>query len=259
MVTTIVGRTANRAQTEYDRSINAEFVDRFTGLRCVVAAPNARPEVWHDYVDGVRAAYRSWGVDDAFDFAEVATGRSTTLFCAVLDDAGEVVAGHRVQGPYIAAAQSHALVEWAGQSGQRALVDAIEDRLAGGLVEVKSAFVSYKGREASAVANLLSRVSLSLMGLTGSRHMMATAAEHVLRRWEEGGGRVDWTVPPTPYPDPRYTTRVMFWDWNRMAADASADLWPTMVTEYEALGGGLWAGSLPLPQVSASEFVRIAD
>ncbi len=229
-----------------DRGAGARFVDRRTGYVCVIDTPARQPVLWARYLDGVERAYRTWGVEKAFDRRAVENGWSTTIFCAVTDDAGRVVAGHRVQGPYLAAAQSHALLEWNGQPGQHRLVNAIEGRLGDGLVEVKSAFVALEGRDAGHVANLLSRVGLIVMELTGARHMMATAASHVLARWSEGGGRIDQTVPATPYPDKRYATQVMFWDRERMAIDAEPELWPLMLKEYQgALPGRPVPGADP--------------
>ncbi|MDF0532049.1 hypothetical protein P0W64_12120 [Tsukamurella sp. 8F] len=224
-------------------SEGVEFIDVRTGLRCVVDTPRRRPELWRAYLDGVDQAYRAWGVDEAFEREQVADGRSTTLFCVVVDggegDGGKVVAGHRTQGPYLAAAQSHALIEWAGQAGQRLVADAIEDRLSGGLAEVKSAYVEVHDARAGAVANLLSRVLPIVMELVGVRYMMATAADHVLARWSEGGGVLDDTVPATPYPDDRYRTRLMFWDRERLAVDAAPDVWPLMEDDFRrAFGAG---------------------
>lgn len=211
--------------------MTARFVDRNTGFICVIDTPARQPVLWSRYLNGVERAYREWGVEKAFDRRAIESGRSTTIFCAVIDDNGRVVAGHRVQGPYLVATHSHALVEWAGQQGQLQLVDAIERRLGDGLIEVKSAFVGIEGALAGKAANLLSRVSLILMEATGARYMMATAAEHVLARWSEGGGRIDLTVPATPYPDKRYSTKVMFWDRERMADDVEPGLWALMLDD----------------------------
>lgn len=218
-----------------------EFVDRRTGVTCILDTPARRPDLWRQYLDGVERAYRSWGVEEAFDRHEVETGSSTTLFCAIVDDqTGRVVAGHRMQGTYSSAAESHALIEWAGQPSLHLLVDAIDSRLDGGLIEVKSAYVGLTDERAGGVANLLSRVGLIVMALTGARYMMATAAEHVLKRWSQGGGRIDRSIPATPYPGPQYRTQVMFWDRDRLRADAEPGLWPLMLTEFhEAFGSNL--------------------
>jgi hypothetical protein len=228
---------AQFSQTTALEPQGVEFVDRRTGLRCIIDSPASRPHLWDAYLEGVARAYRSWGVEEAFNRAEVESGTSTNLFCVVLDDDGDVVAGHRVQGPYLAATQSHALEEWDGQPGLPPLTQAIEERLEGGLVEVKSAYVALRDERADGVANLLSRVGLIVTELTGARYMMATAAEHVLKRWSQGGGRIDRSVPAAPYPDERYRTQVMFWDRDRMHSDADPRLWPLMLLEYQTAFG----------------------
>lgn len=65
--------------------------------------------------------------------------------------------------------------------------------------------------------------------------MMATAADHVLRRWQSGGGRVDESVPATPFPDDRYRTRLMWWDRARLNSLTSPETWQRMRREADAL------------------------
>ncbi|GAB91800.1 hypothetical protein [Gordonia rhizosphera] len=191
----------------------------------VVAHPLARWSLWKDYIDGARKAYTRHGCKAALDYRAVAGGEGTAVFFAVVDRSGQVVGGLRVQQPLGSAAASHAVEEWAGQDGQIDLVNAIEARLSEGIAEVKTAWVDERSPLAMEIAAQLARLALPIMNYCGVRYMMATAAEHVLKRWESGGGRVSTDVSPTPYPTKRYTTRLMWWDSQTIAADADPQVW----------------------------------
>ncbi|MBD0861915.1 hypothetical protein IA539_11910 [Gordonia sp. zg691] len=206
-----------------------------TAYSVVAASPRREPDLWHEYLSGADASYHRHGCAAALEYDEVVTGVGTALFYAVLDQTGKVVGGLRVQPRFDAAAQSHALVEWAGQPGQVQLVNAIEERLAGGIVEVKTAWVDERSPIAATVAGQLSRLGLVIMEMAGVDHMMATAADHVLRRWQSGGGRVDESVSPTPFPDERYRTRLMWWDRARLTEHTSPETWRRMRDEADAL------------------------
>ena len=218
--------------------------DATSDATMVVASPTIVPDLWRQYLDGAHAAYSARGVDDALDYDAISDGSSTTLFCAVLDTAGGIVGGLRVQGPYTLPHQSHAVTEWEGQPGQSELIRAIGARLAGGLIEVKSAFVDPTSSDAAAAAGFLARTPLIVMAATGTRHMLATAADYVLARWESGGGRVDTDIPYTPYPDERYRTQAMFWDRDLLARHAKPSVWRTMCTEFRQISHTFDAGSV---------------
>jgi hypothetical protein len=213
----------------------------------VAGSPADLPQVWARYVETAHAIYEARGVGAALEYAAIRSGESTSMFVAVLDAGGAVVGGLRVQGQYFSVGESHAVTEWAGQPGRAALLDAMEQRLDGGLVEVKSAFVDPRAPFADLIAARLARVALLVMEMTGVRHLMATAADYVLSRWESGGGRVDDAVAPTPYPDDRYRTRVMFWDRHTVHALAEPDVWDAMIGDYATAFGA----SVPMSAVAA--------
>ncbi len=48
--------------------------------------------------------------------------------------------------------------------------------------------------------------------LLGFQFCMATAATYVLNRWRTSGGVVA-PIRATPYPDDRYQTKMIWWDW----------------------------------------------
>lgn len=211
--------------------------DSVSDLTLVVASPELIPGLWDEYLDGARAAYSARGVEEALQYEDIRDGTGTRVFCAVIDAADRVVGGLRVQGPYTQARESHAVSEWEGQRGQAELIAAIGRRIPSGLIEVKSAFIDATSHDAAAGAGLLARTPLILMAATGTTHMLATAADYVLARWESGGGRVDSAIPFTPYPDDRYRTQAMFWDQQTLADFAEPEVWAAMCAEFASAGG----------------------
>ncbi|WP_207840669.1 hypothetical protein [Williamsia soli] len=194
----------------------------------VVATPSSDPGLWLDYLDGARASYASHGVSMALEYDTVVRGECTSLFYAAVDEDGTVIGGVRAQGPYVDPHQSHALLEWAGQPGLELVTEAIRSRLDEGIVEMKTAWAA-DGPAAPTVAGMLARLAIPTFTLMGTRYIMATAADHVLRRWESAGGRVAEDIPASPYPDNRYRTSLMWWDRETLAADADPAVYAQMV------------------------------
>ncbi|WP_020107917.1 hypothetical protein [Nocardia sp. 348MFTsu5.1] len=219
------------------RDFTAQVIDEGSGTTLIVGTPQSVPDVWVDYLDGARNSYAKHGVEMALDYDDVIRGECTTLFYAALDTTGTVIGGVRAKGPYSAAHESHALLEWAGQPGLEMVSHAIDSRLEDGVVEMKTAWAA-NGPTAAAVAGMLARVALPTMTLTGARYIMATAADHVLRRWESSGGRVAEDIPASPYPDARYQTSLMWWDRQRIAADAKPKVLAHMVQDTRILASG---------------------
>ncbi len=211
--------------------------DRASGTTLVMSTPAMDRALWEDYLDAADASYSRHGVSVALDAARVRDGRDTAVFFAAIDRSGTVVAGVRGQGPYLSAQQSHALVEWAGNVDRPKVETLIADRLQDGVVEMKSAFVSTTADAPGALSALLSRTALPTMVFTGARFVMATAADHVLRRWESGGGRVVESIAPAAYPDERYRTRMMWWDRDSLDRDVTSDVWDRIAAETEVLTG----------------------
>ncbi|WP_296390040.1 hypothetical protein [Williamsia sp.] len=199
--------------------------DVASGCNLVLGTPRSAPDLWIEYLDGARRLYAAHGVSAALDHDEVVRGDTTTLFYVAVDSSGVVRGGHRAQGPYLDVRDSHALVEWDGNEGRDELIRAIESRLAFGVVEMKTAWVDPAVGDPGAVSALLARVAIPTMTTTGARFIMATAAEHVLRRWSSSGGRVDKRVADTPYPDQRYRTSLMWWDRETMQRLADPAVW----------------------------------
>ncbi|WP_203225453.1 hypothetical protein [Williamsia herbipolensis] len=213
------------------------MTDPSSGCRLTMATPDAAPDLWIRYLDGARAVYRAHRVSAALDYDAVADGTSTSVFFAVTDDHDVLLGGLRVQGAYVSVDQTHAVQEWAGCDGRDALIDAIDRRLDAGVVELKTAWVNPLADDPSAVSSLLARVALPVVSAMGVRYLMATAAEHVLRRWSSSGGRVDRTVPASPYPDDRYRTSLMWWDATTLARNADPTVYAQMRHDTAGLLG----------------------
>ncbi|WP_253662050.1 hypothetical protein [Williamsia maris] len=216
--------------------------DPASGCDLVLGTPRSAPDLWMQYLDGAQSLYAAHGVSAALDYDAVVDGDSTTLFYAAVDRSGVIRGGHRAQGPYLDVRDSHALVEWDGNDGRDELIAAVNSRLGYGVVEMKTAWVDPTADDPSAVSALLARVAVPTMTMTGARFIMATAAEHVLRRWSSSGGRVDKRVPASAYPDERYRTSLMWWDRETMERLAEPAVWQQIREEayvWNGLGGEL--------------------
>lgn len=196
--------------------------DADTDCTIVVAQPQAEPELWVEYLAGAQRSYHKHGVDAALDWDEIADGSDTALFFAAIDASGKVAGGVRAKEPYRSAEESHAVVEWEGQSGQKTVRKMINDRIPFGLSEMKTAWVSDDPNRSRALTTTLARTAMHTMSILDIQFIMATAAAHVLDRWRSSGGVVVSRIPATPYPDERYRTKMMFWDRRTYANHAQS-------------------------------------
>ncbi len=178
----------------------------------VFAHPATERDLWIDYVRGACENYRKHGVERALNVAALQKGDDTTIFAACVNDAGRVVAGLRGRGPYQSADECHAILEWNGQPGQGAVRKMVADRLPFGVMEMKTAWVTYESDRSRQLTNAISRTPLHAMNLLDIQFIVATAASYVLKRWLSSGGQLTLKIPPTPYPDQRYETRLAWWD-----------------------------------------------
>lgn len=243
--------TVEPSWTEHDPMIT--YSDPAGEYTMVVARPSEAPDLWREYLDGARRSYERHGCSAALDYGAVRYGSQTRRFYAISDRHGVVRGGLRIQVIRDSATQSHALEEWMGQDAQVAVVNAIESRLDAGIAEVKTAWVDEASPVAGAVAAQMARLAIPVMVLEDVRYTMATAAEHVLRRWESGGGRVDETIAPSPYPDDRYRTRLMWWDRASLGSMVRPAIWERMLDEASSLLGAHWLEGLPVSWSGATE------
>lgn len=212
----------------------AQWWDEGAACTLVVSTPGAEPELWDDFIDGAMSSYREHGAERAIDEDVLRDPAMTSLFLAAIDSTGAVVGGVRAQGPYGDVEQSHAVVEWDGQSGLIAVRKMIGDRIPFGVVEIKTAWTGKhdRGRHLTAA---LARMPLHATAVLGAKFAMATAAAHVLDRWRSTGGIVASRIPATPYPDARYQTKMMWWDRAEFARSAEPHQISTILAESRIL------------------------
>jgi hypothetical protein len=176
----------------------------------IVSQPSADPELWADYGAGAIRSYRKRGVESALDIDALRDGRDTIMFGAVVDDAGQVVGGLRAKA-LRCADDSHAVDEWAGQSGQQDVRRMIADRVPYGVLEVKAGWVTDAAGRNPLLTNALARSGFYMMVLLDFQYMMCTAATAVLNSWRSSGPVVS-TIPATPYPTEHYRTKLLWWN-----------------------------------------------
>ena len=210
-----------------------QYLDSTSGCRFVYARPADQPELWNAYLRGAADNYRRFGVEQVLEFDSIRSGAGTTLFVAVVDDAGAVVGGVRAQGPYRRVDDAHALVEWAGRTGTAALRRAIASRIDDGLLELKAGWVSADSPDRSALTPALARTTFHIFRLTGVRYAMCTVADHAVRRWQSSGAQIDGDVAPVAYPDPRYRTVPIWWDRETMLEKSAASHLLLLAQEQE--------------------------
>ena len=177
----------------------------------VIAQPSTDRGLWAEYALGAHHSYRKHGVECALDVDALRSGADTTMYLAVIDPAGRMVAGVRAKGPLRSADDSHAIVEWTGQPGQQAVRNMITDRVPFGILEMKSAWVTDNPDQNRCLTAALARSGFHMMALLDLQFCMATAAAYVLNRWRSSGGVIAG-IPAAPYPDERYQTKMMWWN-----------------------------------------------
>jgi len=177
----------------------------------VISQPSTDRGLWTEYAAGAQRSYRKHGVECVLDVDALRTGADTVMFFAVIDRAGKMVAGVRAKGPLRSADDSHAVVEWAGQPGQKAVRNMINDRVPFGVLEMKSAWATDDPDRNRCLTQSVARSAFHMMALLDIEFCMATAAAYALNRWRSSGGVVAG-IPATPYPDERYQTKMMWWN-----------------------------------------------
>ncbi|SEL12814.1 hypothetical protein [Rhodococcus maanshanensis] len=180
--------------------------------RFVAACPAGEPELWSTYLEGALGGYRKYGAENALDYERTRDGGSTALFFVAIGGDGCVAGGLRAQGPYQRVEQAHATVEWAGHPGATAVRTMIADRIPFGVVEMKAAWVADGVARRTELTRSLAGIGCCTLEILDVQFLLATAAEHVLQLWASSGGEVARHIPPAPYPDDRYRTRMMWWD-----------------------------------------------
>jgi hypothetical protein len=181
------------------------------GATLVLSQPTLDPDLWAEFSLGAERSYRKHGVECALDLEMLRTGADTIMFFAMLDEAGRMVGGLRAKGPLQSADDTHAVGEWAGQPSQQLVRDMITDRIPFGVLEMKAGWVIDDPDRNRSLIAALARSGCHITALLECQFMMATAAAHVLNRWRSAGGVVA-PIPAAPYPDERYTTKMIWWN-----------------------------------------------
>ena len=242
--------------TPIDALTSVRWWNQAAHCELVLATPSAEPTLWDEFVAGAVRSYRKHGVVDAIEPSTLADPAVTSLFLAAVDDGGTVLGGVRAQGPYLDADEAHAIVEWAGQPALPRVRKMIADRLPFGVVEIKTAWTddnTPEGRQhGRQLTPILARMPLHATLVLGAKFAMATAAAHVLARWESSGGVVANRIPATPYPDERYETKMMWWDHAEftrtadpqqiLAIRAESRLIAPLLDQVDVVGTGMQAG-----------------
>ncbi len=208
-----------------------DYYDPFSRCHFVIARPAAQRELWTAYLGGARTSYRRFGVERVLEYEKTRDGKSTALFFAAIDGAGQVAGGMRAQGPYLHADQAHALVEWAGRDGATTLREEISQRIPAGVIEMKTGWVKHDAVRRMELTAALARVFVHSMTLLGARHALGTVAAHAVGRWRTTGGVVCAAVAPVAYPDDRYLTSPMWWDRETYPDLAAAEQLPRLIDE----------------------------
>lgn len=201
--------------TEQAHSIS--FWDPTSGCRIEAHSPSKRPDLWQSYVAGLAESYRRFGVEAALDLDSFVSGDSTSLFFVAFSPTGEIVAGVRMHGPLASSDDAHALIEFAADSTGVAMVRRlIEDRLPFGVLEIKGGWVAHSATERDALSNTLARCFLHAMTILDVQFAFCTAGTHAVKRWLSTGSAVTEGLVPVPYPDERYQTTMMWWDFTKL-------------------------------------------
>jgi hypothetical protein len=195
-----------------------------------IARPVDDDALWREYLAGAERSYRRQGVSAAIDVAAIRRSGDTTLFWTLIDARGKVLGGVRAIGPLTSPDDSHAVAEWAGRPGLPQVRKMIADRLPFGVAEMKSAWVTDDRDRSRALAASLARTGCHVIAVLGVQFCMATGAQHVLRRWQSSGGVVA-PIRPTPYPDERFRTKVIWWDRLTVAGVAAPNQSAKIVAE----------------------------
>lgn len=208
--------------------------DSETRCTLVASRPSIDPQLWEQFLPEAQRSYQRYGVGCALDVDALRSGADTAMFFGALDHVGRMVAGVRAIGPLKCAEDSHALVEWAGQPGLRDVRKMINDRVPCGVIELKSGWVSPDAERKDLLSSALARGFVHMMALLGVQFCMATAADHVLNRWRSSGGVVA-PIAPTPYPDERYQTQLMWWDERTFVSHAEPRQAAKIIAEAQQL------------------------
>ena len=196
-----------------------DFWDEDSGYHFVAATPQGEPDLWVQFLDGARAAYRRFGAEGALEYESIRDGTSTSLFFAAVTTDGVVQGGSRAQGPYGSGRESHAFREWTDPGIRARIARILDAYVPHGLIEVKSTWVGSGAVRRHELSAGVARTLTYSMELLGTRYLVATSASTAVARWQEVGAEIVDEIPPCPYPDDRYRTHLIVWDVERCRSE----------------------------------------
>lgn len=190
---------------------------------------------WQQYLQGADKRYADFSLEGVTeDHAEA--GLQSDTWCTLAWINGELAGGMRMH----VAARLPILDELNGYINPRGLALLIQARQADGVVHCGGLWVSQQFSGYLHLASDLARSHLVLVRLAGARWSIGTSAEHTLEAWSSLGYRAEPSIPPFPYPDDRYQTRVVWADmWRLHDVAESLDAWADCeASRIDALGPG---------------------
>lgn len=185
------------------------------------------------------------------------------MFCAVVDDAGQVVGGLRAKA-LRSADDSHAVDEWAGQPGQRDVRQMIADRVPYGVLEMKAGWVTDAAGRNPFLTSALARSCFYMMVILDFQYGMCTAATAILNSWRSSGSVVA-AIPATPYPTEHYRTKLLWWNRRDFFNHAQPNQLGKIISETKDLiheqfrRGEIGTGLIGLLPVTLAEPIRSND
>ncbi|NUR32122.1 MAG: hypothetical protein HOV83_40810 [Catenulispora sp.] len=234
--------------TGIDAATDTAFRDMVSGCVFQVSTPWERPDLWDRFLQGALATYRHFGVESALEYPGVRDDGTTSRFIVGMDTfgglwgdvGGTAVAGVRVLGPYRDLSEVHALRAWAGRPGEREFRRVLAERLAEGVVEVKTGWVD-RVRPGRGLGEAVARCLVHAAGLQSVRYSVLTASAHAITRFVDVGAVVDDAVDSVPYPDQRYRTVPLWLDTHTYQHRASARQAALIADEQDQLGWSVGA------------------
>ncbi|WP_026344102.1 hypothetical protein [Nocardia sp. BMG111209] len=214
----------------------SSFRDAKSGCIFHVATVSSRPDLWAGYLDGALRAYRHYGVERALDIEQTREGLTTSLFFAAVDPDGTVVAGVRLQGPYLQVGEVDSLRPWADQPGGAYLRRVVAERIRQGMVEARGAWVAREHRGRGALAAAVSRCIAHGPLLLGVPYGFCTVASFTVDRHRTAGGVAMSEVSSVSYPDDRYRTVPVLWDAQSYRIHATTAQYELLQEEWRSLG-----------------------
>ena len=160
-------------------------------------------------------------------------GADTIMFSAVVDDAGQVQGGLRAKA-LRSADDSHAVDEWAGQPGQRAVREMIADRVPCAVLEMKAGWVTDAGGGNPFISGALARSHFYMMVILDFQFGMCTAATKTMNSLRSSGSVIA-AIPATPYPSERYQTQLLWWNRRDFFNHAQPEQLAKIVAETKQL------------------------